>query len=59
MIYGIIMQYGENDYSLWEGFRLTAKEENAVSNILMMHGAEGYSVRGTLKEIAKELEQCS
>ena len=56
MITGIIFRHGENDLELWEGFSLTEEEENAIWNILMRHDTEGCSVRGTRKEIARELE---
>ena len=56
MIDKIIFRHGENDLELWEGFSLTEEEENIISEILMRHDTEGYSVRGTREEIARELE---
>lgn len=56
-IHGIIFEHGTNDYGLWEGFNLTEDEENAITEILMRHDTEGVSIRGTLNEIAKEIER--
>ena len=56
MITGIIFRHEENDFELWEGFNLTEEEETEIWNILMRHNTEGYSIRGTRKEIANELE---
>lgn len=55
-ICGIIFEHGQNDFGLWEGFRLTEEEENAIQQILMKHDTEGCSVRGTKIEIAEELK---
>lgn len=54
-ISGIIFEHGNDDYGLWEGFSLTEEEENAIWKILAMHDTEGCSLRGTRKEIAKEI----
>jgi hypothetical protein len=54
-ISGIIFQHGNDDYGLWEGFYLTEEEENLIMEILNKHDTEGCSVRGTRKEIAKEM----
>ena len=54
-ISGIIFDHGNNDYALWEGFSLTDEEENAIMEILMNHDTEGYSIRGTRQDIAKEI----
>ena len=51
---GVLFQYGEDDYDLWEGFSLTDEEENAIMAILNNHNAEGGSVRGTYNQIIKE-----
>lgn len=51
-ISGIVFEHGVDDFDLWEGFRLTKKEENAIWQILMNHETEGGSIRGTQKEIA-------
>lgn len=55
-IAGIIYKHGENDYDLWEGFVLSEEDENAIQAILSKYETEGGSVRGTRKEIAKEME---
>lgn len=55
IISGIIFRHGENDLELWEGFSLTEEEENIISEILMRHDTEGYSVRGTKEDIAAEI----
>ena len=54
MISGIIFEHGKNDYGLWEGFYLSEDEERIIMEILMRHDTEGYSIRGTRKEIAQE-----
>ena len=54
-ISGIIFEHGNDDYGLWEGFSLTEEDENAIWKILATHDTEGCSLRGTRKEIAKEI----
>ncbi len=54
---GIITRHGNDDYGLWEGFALTKEEEMDIWAILMCHDTEGCSVRGTRKQIAKEMEE--
>ena len=54
-ISGIIFEHRTNDYGFWEGFALTNEEENQIMRILMKHDTEGYSVRGTRKEILEEI----
>jgi hypothetical protein len=54
-ILGILFQYGNDDCALWEEFSLTEEEENAIWKILKNHDTEGCSVRGTRKDIAKEM----
>ena len=54
-ISGIIFEHGTNDYGFWEGFSLTEAEENAIWQILMNHDTEGCSIRGTRKDIAREI----
>lgn len=54
-ISGIVIEYGKNDFGYWEGFNLTEDEENEIWNILSNHDTEGCSLRGTRKEIAKEI----
>lgn len=56
-IAGIVFRHGNDDYGLWEGFSLTEEEENAIWKILVNHDTEGCSVRGTRKQIAKEMEE--
>ena len=55
LICGIIFQHGADDYGLWEGVYLTEEEERIISEILARHDTEGCSIRGTRKEIAKEI----
>lgn len=55
-ISGIMFEHGTNDYGFWEGFSLTEAEENQIMEILMRHDTEGYSIRGTRKDIVEELE---
>ena len=55
-IAGIVIEHGNDDFGYWEGFYLTEEEENAIWDILMRHDTEGCSVRGTRKEIIKEIE---
>lgn len=54
-IAGIVIEHSKDDFGYWEGFSLTEAEENAIWNILNKHDAEGCSIRGTRKEIAKEI----
>ncbi len=54
-ISGIIIEHGKDDFGYWEGFYLTEEEENAIWDILRKHDTEGYSIRGTQKEIAEEI----
>lgn len=54
-ISGIVIEHGDNDFGYWEGFSLTEDEENAIWNILNKHDTEGCSLRGTRKDIAKEI----
>lgn len=54
-ISGIIIEHSENDFGYWEGFTLTEDEENAIWQILSKHDTEGCSIRGTRKEIIKEI----
>ena len=54
-ISGIIFQHGNDDYGLWEGFHLSKEDEDAIQKILMKYDTEGYSVRGTRKQIEKEM----
>lgn len=56
-ISGIIFQHGTNDYSLCTEFSLTKEEHNTIMKILENHINEGGSVRGTRKEIAREMEE--
>lgn len=54
-ISGIVIEHGKNDFGYWEGFNLTKDEENEIWNILSNHDTEGCSLRGTRKEIVKEI----
>lgn len=54
-ISGIVIEHRNNDFGYWEGFSLTEAEENAIWNILNKHDTDGCSIRGTRKEIAKEI----
>lgn len=56
-ISGIIFRHGEDDYGLWEGFHLSQEDENAIQTILAKYDTDGCSVRGTRKEIAREMEE--
>lgn len=56
-IAGIFFRHGNDDYGMWEGFSLTEKEENTIWEIFEKHDTEGCSVRGTRKQIAKEMEE--
>lgn len=54
-INGIIFKHGEDDFELWEGFSLSADEEQAIAEILSRHETDGYSVRGSKAEILEEI----
>ncbi len=53
-IAGMLFQYGNDDYDLWEGFNLTEAEEEAIWAILAKHDTEGCSVRGAYNQIIVE-----
>ena len=54
-ISGIVFEHGKDDYGFWEGFNLTEDEEDQIMEILMRHDTEGCSIRGTRKDIIKEI----
>ena len=54
-ISGIIFKHGADDFELCEGFVLSEEDENAIQTIFSKYETEGYSVRGTRKEIADEM----
>lgn len=56
-ISGIIFQHGTDDFSLWEGFNLTKEDSDAIQTILSKYETEGYSVRGTKTDVAKEIAE--
>lgn len=53
----IIIEHGNDEYELWNGFYLTREDKNAIQNILDKYINDGGSVIGTRKEIAKEFEE--
>lgn len=54
-ISGIVFEHGNDDFAFWEGFSLTEEEENQIVEILMKHDTEGYSIKGTRKDIVNEI----
>lgn len=52
---GIIFKHGEDDFGLCEGFCLSEEDENAIQQILSKYDTEGWSVRGTRKQIVEEM----
>lgn len=54
-ISGIIYEHGADDYALWEGFSLSEEDEEAIQSILSKYDTQGYSVRGSRKEIGEEV----
>ena len=54
-ISGIIFEHENDNYELWEDFYLSEEDENAIQQILMKYDTQGFSVKGTKKEIADEL----
>lgn len=54
-IVGIMFEHGADDFSLWEGFNLTKEDSDAIQTILSKYETEGYSVRGTKTDVAKEI----
>ena len=52
---GIVTQFGKNDFSYWEGFSLTEEEKEQIQKIFQRHETEGYSVRGSRNDIAREI----
>ena len=55
-INGLIFNHGSNDYSLWKDFNLLEADEMAILMILSKYETDGYSIRGTKKQIAKDFE---
>lgn len=56
IISSIIFKHGEDDYSIWNGFALSKEDNNAIQKILQKYTTDGCSVRGTQKEITRELQ---
>lgn len=54
-IVGFVTQFGEDDYSYWNGFSLTDKEKKQIQEIICRHDTEGYSISGSKKEILKDM----
>ena len=54
-ICGIMIEHGANDFGYWEGFNLSEEDEEKIWNILAKYDTEGYSVRGTRKEVLKDI----
>lgn len=54
-VVGLVTQYGNNDFSYWEGFSLTDDEKKQIQEILQRHETEGFSVRGSRNDIAREI----
>lgn len=56
-IFGIITRFGEDDFSYWEGFSLSEEEEKQIEAILQKHDTEGFSIRGSRSDIAREIKE--
>lgn len=56
-IAGILFEHGRDDFGFWEGFELSEEDEIAIWQILQKYDTRGCSVRGTRKEIAREIEE--
>lgn len=54
-VVGFLIQHGHDDYSYWNGFSLTDKEKKQIQEIICRHDTEGYSIRGSKKEILKDI----
>lgn len=54
-VVGFLIQHGHDDYSYWNGFSLTEEEKKQIQEIICRHDTEGYSIRGSKKEILKDI----
>ena len=54
MIYAILMMHGINDYGIWYP-DLSIEDDLAIQKILSKYDTSGYSARGTLNDIRKEV----
>lgn len=52
-IVGFVTQFGEDDYSYWNGFSLTDEEKKQIQEIICRHDTEGYSIRVQRKKYSK------
>lgn len=56
-VIGFIIQHGQDDYSYWEGLSLTEEEKNQIKKIFRHHEIEGYSVRGSKRDIIVDISE--
>ena len=54
-ICGILFEHGENDLALCAGFSLSEEDERSIQDIFSKYDTDGWSVRGTREDIAKEI----
>lgn len=54
-IKGILFEHDDGTIGYWDGFYLTEQEENKIQEILARHDTEGYSVRGNIEDVRKEI----
>lgn len=56
-VVGFLIQHGQDDYSYWEGFSLTVEEKIQIEEIFRNHATEGYSVRGSKRDIIVDISE--
>lgn len=55
-IASIVYKHGDNDYSIWFG-DLKPEDMEKISRVLDQYTDEGWSVRGSKKDIIEEIEK--
>ncbi|WP_277219365.1 hypothetical protein [Peptoniphilus vaginalis] len=55
-ISSIIFKHGDDDYSIWIP-DFSAEEMEKITKLLEKYSTEGYSVRGSKKDLIEELKE--
>lgn len=55
-ISSIIFKHGDDDYSIWIP-DFSAEEMEKITGLLEKYSTEGYSVRGSKKDLIEELKE--
>lgn len=54
-IVGVMFEHSDKTVSYWDGFSLTNDDQETIGIVLSKYDTEGYSVRGTLRDVLNEL----